>query len=201
MVACNSAYEPTTPTLVCLFGGLITPKSDLWAGEGLLHRAARMLNSQPHLQATVLCSNQDQDIRKLLSYECFRTSCFGLDSGRRPAGPRAAGERPPARTGECSGLDRHARALRVPGDRAGCTLYTGAVASCQGKSKSSRSHRSVLIGGSECFSAESLGRFTPAGLQLFGSDRIQTRYRGLETSSLAGLAPGYYRCFCNRLLQ
>ena len=35
---------------------------------------------------------------------------------------------------------------------------------------------------------------------LFGSDGIQTSYRGLETSSLAGLAPGYYRCICNRLL-
>ena len=32
-----------------------------------------------------------------------------LDSGRRPAGPRAAGERQPARTGECSRL-----AMRLP---------------------------------------------------------------------------------------
>ena len=36
---------------------------------------------------------------------------------------------------------------------------------------------------------------------LFGSERIQTSYRGLETSSLAGLAPGYHRCICNRLLD
>ena len=32
-----------------------------------------------------------------------------LDSGRRPAGPRAAGELQPARTGECSRLD-----MRLP---------------------------------------------------------------------------------------
>ena len=34
---------------------------------------------------------------------------------------------------------------------------------------------------------------------IFGSDRIQTSYQGLETSSLACLAPGYFRCFCNRV--
>ena len=27
---------------------------------------------------------------------------------------------------------------------------------------------------------------------MFGSDRIQTRFRGLETSSLVGVAPGYF---------
>jgi hypothetical protein len=34
---------------------------------------------------------------------------------------------------------------------------------------------------------------------VFDSDSIWTSYQGLETSSLAGLAPGYFRCFCNCL--
>jgi hypothetical protein len=38
-------------------------------------------------------------------------------------------------------------------------------------------------------------------MYLFGRDRIQISYRGLETSSLAGLTPGYFRSFCNCLLD
>ena len=59
-----------------------------------------------------------------------------LDSGRRPAGPRAAGERQPARTGECSRL-----AMRLP-----CAFLATGLAQDASKFHSSRSHsRSLAV--------------------------------------------------------